>query len=601
MKKGILFGGMAILPIVAAIMIFGACQPYEEWAMRYDGPTHFIDQSYSLGTDASGNVYVTGLSWGIAADSDIVTIKYDNGGDKVWEVVYDGPAHSSELNPQLAVDSAGNVYLAATTNYDIVTMKYDTDGNQIWARIYGDDIVAGQEERAYEMTIDGDGNVYVVGKTEAYTFSDYLTLKYDNNGILKWVAKYDGPLHKEDTARDIAVDAAGNVYVTGGSAMRMVDCLDIWGEPSSCVDTDWATVKYDSDGNQVWVKTFNGPVDGPDSGMGVAVDSSENVVVTGMGYMRFGLPDPGYPDHDEDIFTIKYDGLTGNEIWIAQYSGPIDSLDRARDILVDANSNVFVVGLSTKEMVMDVDDPVNLHYRWDCDYLAIKYYDNGPGYTEEWVTMHDGLGHNYDEAIDAALDVFGNVYLTGMSFEGATGLDCTTVGISSAGQELWVKSYNGFGDGYDVGHMVSVDPEGNVYVAGYGEGSGTNYDYLTIKYCPYLAVQIDVKPGAFPNVINLKSKGLLPVAIISTANFDAASIDPLTITLEGAGIALAGNPMVSLEDISGDGLLDLIVHFRIQQLSLSEGSIEAVLNGQTFGGICIKGADSVVVVNPGRR
>jgi hypothetical protein len=113
-----------------------------------------------------------------------------------------------------------------------------------------------------------------------------------------------------------------------------------------------------------------------------------------------------------------------------------------------------------------------------------------------------------------------------------------------------------------------------------------------------LEVQIDIKPGSFPNSINLGSAGTVPVAIFSTADFDATTVDPLTVTLASAPIRLKGKgtPMSSFEDVNGDGLLDLVVHISTQALELSENDTQAVLNGETFEGQKIRGTDSVRVL-----
>lgn len=111
-------------------------------------------------------------------------------------------------------------------------------------------------------------------------------------------------------------------------------------------------------------------------------------------------------------------------------------------------------------------------------------------------------------------------------------------------------------------------------------------------------VAIDIKPGSFPNSINLGSGGAVPLAILSTAGFDAGTVDPLTIALAGASVKLRGKgtPMASLEDVNGDGLLDLVVHVETESLQLSEGDTQATLDAQTFDGTAIRGTDSVRIV-----
>jgi hypothetical protein len=113
-----------------------------------------------------------------------------------------------------------------------------------------------------------------------------------------------------------------------------------------------------------------------------------------------------------------------------------------------------------------------------------------------------------------------------------------------------------------------------------------------------LIVSIDIKPGSFPNSINLGSRGRVPVAILSTAAFDARTVDPLSVTLAGASVHVKGKgaATASLEDVDGDGLVDLVVHVDTEALQLTDVDNEAVLTGSTFDGTPIKGTDTIRVV-----
>jgi hypothetical protein len=115
--------------------------------------------------------------------------------------------------------------------------------------------------------------------------------------------------------------------------------------------------------------------------------------------------------------------------------------------------------------------------------------------------------------------------------------------------------------------------------------------------CP-LEVSIDIKPGSFPNSINLGSNGTVPVMILSSTSFDARTVDPQTVSLAGAQIRLTGKgtPMTSSVDLNGDGLLDLLVHVNTNALDLTATDTQAQLTGKTFSGKQIKGTDSVRVV-----
>jgi len=122
---------------------------------------------------------------------------------------------------------------------------------------------------------------------------------------------------------------------------------------------------------------------------------------------------------------------------------------------------------------------------------------------------------------------------------------------------------------------------------------------------PVIEVTIDIKPGTYPNSINLKDQGLLPVAILGSAAFDVSTVDETTLQLGGVGIATrgkAGKTAFSIEDVNGDGYLDLVAFFKVQDLvaagALDASTTELVLTGSLKDGTAITGKDSVRIVPP---
>jgi hypothetical protein len=113
-----------------------------------------------------------------------------------------------------------------------------------------------------------------------------------------------------------------------------------------------------------------------------------------------------------------------------------------------------------------------------------------------------------------------------------------------------------------------------------------------------IAVAIDIKPGGFPNGINPRSSGTIPVAILSSSTFDApANVDQTSLTFGRTGnepsLAFCN---LSPEDVNGDGFLDLVCHFNTQQTGFQAVDTEGILKGQTVDAISIEGRDSVLVV-----
>ena len=130
-------------------------------------------------------------------------------------------------------------------------------------------------------------------------------------------------------------------------------------------------------------------------------------------------------------------------------------------------------------------------------------------------------------------------------------------------------------------------------------GQVSSFSLFVITQSAVVRVSIDIKPGSFPNSINLGSGGTVPVAILSTPTFDARTVDPMSVTLGSSPVRLKGKgtPLASFQDVNGDGLLDLVVQVETEALDLAEDDKLAVLTGRTFSGTIIRGTDSIRVVH----
>ncbi len=326
----------------------------EQWVQRYNGPLNLADVAVAIAVDNEGNVYVTGYSFGAAANFDYATIKYNATGVEQWVQRYNGPGNYDDEANAIAVDNEGNVFVTGLVHitpstFDCTTIKYNPDGVEQWVQAYNGPLNSG--DRAYAIAVDNEGNVYVTGETfGGATNWNYVTIKYNSAGVEQWDQIYNGTGNSFDTAIDIAVDSEGNVFVTGYSV-------------GSGTDYDYATIKYNSDGVEQWVQIYNGPGNQFDQAKAIAVDNEGNVYVTGLSN--------GGATTSWDYATIKYNS-DGLQRWVQRYNDTGNQTDEAKAIAVDNEGNVYVTGGS------------------DGDYATIKYSQENititsPQAGEKWI------------------------------------------------------------------------------------------------------------------------------------------------------------------------------------------------------------------------
>jgi uncharacterized delta-60 repeat protein len=387
------------------------------WVRRYNVPGMGWDIAQDIAVDNLGNVFVTGYSWGSTDYKyDYVTIKYNSAGVEQWVNRYNGIGNDWDIASDLEIDNQGNIYVtgwsdsiesASISDNGYVTIKYNTEGEVLWIRRYDGPI---SEDAAYALTVDQAGNVYVTGESQGpyspwYDY-DYATVKYDSIGTIQWAKRYNGPGNRQDEAYAIAVDEAGNVYVTGGSRP---DSINVEGY-------DYLTIKYNSDGVEQWISRYDGPRGDMDVANALILDNQGNVFVTGLSSGTGTM---------WDIVTIKYNS-EGDTVWVRRYNGPDDGPDVANCIALDNYGNVYVSGYSC------CDSTYN-------DYVLIKYNSNGE---ELWVERYAGPGRFDDEIRSMALDNTGNIYVTGLNHGTSSDDDFLTIKYVQTGGLEESKRFN---------------------------------------------------------------------------------------------------------------------------------------------------------------
>ena len=426
-----------ILLLLSPFFIFAQSNPIL-WANKAGGTNYEYCNSNSIAVDTNGNSYVTGY--------------------------FNGSA------------TFGIITLTSNGSYDIFVAKLDSNGNWLWAKQAG----GINYDCGNSIAVDASGNIYVTGRfrntaifdTTTVTGSnsnDIFVAKLDSNGNWLW-AKQAG-VADNDCGYGIAVDASGNIYVSGW--FQGVATFGYTNITSTVNSADIFVAKMDSNGNWLWVNKAGGTT--TDNGNSIAVDSSGNIYVTGwfQGVATFGTTNIKITSNgDFDIFIAKLDS-NGNWLWAKQAGGT--KVDYGNSIAVDTNGNSYVTGIFYSATAAFGD--ITLESSGGVDIFVAKLDSSG-----DWEQANKAGGTDDDWVNGIAVDASGNSYVTGF-FDISATFGYTTL-INSGGYDIFVAKLDSSGNNWLMatkageninyyGNGIAVDADGNSYVTGYFEGSST--------------------------------------------------------------------------------------------------------------------------------
>jgi len=352
---------------------------------------------------------------------------------------------------------------------------------QAWVARYNNGILNGTNQ-AVKMALDPAGNIYVTGFSQnTNTNLGYVTIKYTPNGKQVWATRYDSTNYPAATPSSFALDNSNNVVVTGNAL----------------------TIKYDTNGSQLWTAPYDGAA--------IAMDSGGNAIVTGFG---------------SGFNTVKI-SPSGTNLWTASYNQPLGPVS-SQAVVVDGGSNVYVAGENTYICNYEGGQNVGCYV----DLLIVKYDQNG---SQLWTAENMQASDGYVQVAGIARDSSNNIYLVadgtgpGSAFQafryssngtlawaafpdngigpasglaldgnanvllvgqdpyelspyGPYGYYYTTFKVNSSGTTVWTNHYPQPPLGQSAATSVAVDSGGNTYITGYSSGTNSTNDIVTIKY-----------------------------------------------------------------------------------------------------------------------
>lgn len=493
-----------LLISIIATSFMQAQQPMLEWAKSCNGLQN--ERVNGIAVDGSGNVYTTGSfegtvdfdsGFGVAnltavglGDRDAFVCKFDANGNFVWVKQF-GENPGQEEGMAITVDTAGNVYTAGmysnTVDFDpgsgifnlsslsaffhqnMYVSKLDTNGNFVFAkRIGGQGVIiprsialdnvgniyttgeinsAGQGTAILTIDFDPGAAVFPLASTTALD-SDVFISKLDASGNFVWAKNMGG--NYSENANSIAIDAIGNVYITG--TFRSSADFD----PSSGVAnlinssttyTDIFVAKYDTNANYIWAKRFGSNANIDENGFGIKVDATGNVFSTGtfQGTVDF---DPGAGVANivgnafgNNNYISKLD-TNGNYVWAKTFAGT-GAAGRAIDL--DSAGNIYTTGYFSGTCDFDPNaGAANITTTGGAAFLFVSKLDSSGNYV--WAKGFGNTLNNNNNTFGQVIKVDSNFNVhTAGTFNSTVDFDpCPTVINLSAvgGYDIFVQKLN---------------------------------------------------------------------------------------------------------------------------------------------------------------
>ena len=432
--------------------------PYRIWATVYGGGGP--DSGNDICTDYSGNIFVTGYTWGNfptqtlggaynqttnGGVTDAFVLKFNSSCARLWATYYGG--NSYDEGNSICTDNSGNVFVTGFTSGgtfplhslsgaynqttwggddDVFILKFNNNGARQWATYYG----GSYDDNGYSICADNSGTLYVTGYTQSINFptqtltgaynqtyggdGDVFILKFNSNCARIWATCYGGSY--TDHGASICMDSLDNLYITGYTTSSNFPTQTLAGAYNQTTlggNRDVFILKFNSSSTRLWATYYGGW--GGDIGHCICIDNSNNIYITGSAGPDFPIQilqgaynQTIYSGLESDAFILKFNSYSVRQ-WATYYGGTV--LDKGYSINTDNSGNLYVTGETQStnfpiKTLAGAYNQSNFGGMWDAFILMF----NNSG-TRIWATYYGGMNPDYGFSICTDNSI--NLYVTG--------------------------------------------------------------------------------------------------------------------------------------------------------------------------------------------
>ena len=490
---------------VWATTYYGGSSGIEEGnSICTDNSDNLYITGYTTSTDFPTQTKTEAYNDNTLGGIDAFILKFNSSGARLWAAYYGGSC--TDYGYSICTDNSNNLYVTGETSSpnfptqtltgaynqaalggssDAFILKFNSSGARLWATYYGGSGI----DRGYDIFIDDSVYIYITGITEtnfptqtltgAYNQTtsggdfDAFILRFNSNGARIWATYYGG--NGSETGKSICTDNSDNLYITGFTNSPNFPTQTLVGayNQTHAFRDDVFILKFNSSDTIIWATYYGGHgyYTGNDRGRSICTDNSGNIYVTGE-TETFDFPTLFFPgaynqnaSTQPDAFILKFNS-SGTRQWATCYGG-IGSIERAHSICIDNSGNLYVTGITggglPTQTLTEAYNQTTSGGSWDAFILKFNSSD-----TIIWATYYGGS--DYDIGNGICKDNSGALYVTGytlstnfptQTLDGAYNQttsggdrDAFILKFNNSGARQWATYYGG---GYDcpAPHMLA--------------------------------------------------------------------------------------------------------------------------------------------------